>query len=1241
MAITVLQGTNNANLSSGIVPIHAALVPSPTGPVIAYFDGFQDAAYVYDVGAPKQPPVLLGTNPGWRAFCAGHAFLNDGRWVIAGGVVDQNVPHHGPYHDSGPRECEMYAPFARAYSPIEDMNFQPGGDHGGGRWYPTVLTVTNGEVLAVAGHPFIGKAIEWNEKGEPIAWDTAGMDDYVYAPGEGPRHNNNTPERYSPTRDRWTLLTAESSSHDNQSPDEYPRLHLAPSGHVFFSTIAKGDLRFYDPYSGTYDGTTVSGGSSKYHQGSAFSSVLLPVLPGDLKNVWVLACGAANTEKINIASGSPAWEAAGASVLGKDRVNVSAVILPTGSVFVSGGEVTGGPETPAAELYHPPIDWDQLKYTTGPGQWEGTDTPQVKRGYHSVALLMPDGRVWIAGSTWSDWSQDEKRMEVYTPPYIQAGRVEITEAPPSVGYGASFDVELSSEVEISRVVLIRCGSVTHSFDSDQRYVVCRFRQTGDHLEVTAPEGPGIAPPGNYMLFVLDSQIENGHGRPCVRAAMIRVCDQECIPVNNVSTYSKLAVKALKVAGKAVFPDAVWLFLENFLPHEANYPTMPAISISWDSPAGPAVDPTLFSLKPKDPWSENDSLPPDVAQRFALRYDVQVSQDAFDQVNVQRDLFVRWDLGHFQCSTMLRLTTEPNPYMVDVAGGNPHWLSTDLRVFSVRAGATPPTGAPSLASGETPLDYLAKILGQYNGSPNESDHPFLDLKAGQESSALELRPTVGSQAVYNFAVAKVRYVGQGKDADDVRVFFRMFNTVGTALDFDSKTTYRRTGNGPGAVPLLGHVGSALVSIPFFETQRVTPGTKMPSQPPDTPRTLLAQGAAESVAYFGAWLDINQMQPHIPPLWVHDGPFQGLAEPYAPESILGLVRNYHQCLIAEVHFSGDPIPDAADPNTQLPGTPANNDNLSQRNLAWVPVGNPGGVATRTAQTTFVARPSGSAPTSSLMPVRIVPRSQVLRTRRLRRRGPDELIFDGSALPAGTRVTVYMPDVDVDEVLELAARRPSPVRLVRVDPHTVAFEPRSVAYLPLPGGRVAPIPGLISVELPPNIHKGEEYRLVIHQLSGERRRVIGTFQLEVPVFHEPELLEPEIVKLSVLKWILTRIPSVDPWLPVFQRYVGEISERVRGFGGDPDAVEPLPEAEGRPGDVVPGRPLVGKVSEVRYDCFGDFVGFVLSGCEGGPREFESREPGTERLVLRACRNRCRLEVAVDPDNEHRFLRITILCS
>jgi hypothetical protein len=86
MSITILKDADGNNLSSGIVAIHAALVPTQTGAAIVYF-GTEDQARRFDVDNLDQAPVQLSTKPGAEAFCGSHAFLNDGRWVVAGGVA--------------------------------------------------------------------------------------------------------------------------------------------------------------------------------------------------------------------------------------------------------------------------------------------------------------------------------------------------------------------------------------------------------------------------------------------------------------------------------------------------------------------------------------------------------------------------------------------------------------------------------------------------------------------------------------------------------------------------------------------------------------------------------------------------------------------------------------------------------------------------------------------------------------------------------------------------------------------------------------------------------------------------------------------------------------------------------------------------------------------------------------------------------------------------------------------------
>jgi hypothetical protein len=390
------------------------------------------------------------------------------------------------------------------------MNFQPGRDTGGGRWYPTLITLPNGEVLMVFGHP--------------SRTDT--------------RHRNSTPERYSPASNSWTLLPA--IAEDIPPPDvgpelNYPRLHVLPNGQIFFATPVNGN-RFYNPATGVFVGPTITPPPDPIYQGWFVTSVLLPLLPGDSYTPRVLLCGGSQPYRINLGESSPTWRVAGTRTgTAADRVreNLCAVILPTGDVFLSGGVEDSGSDLSdltavrEGEIYSPGIDWDRGVYISAE-IWVSTQEATVVRNYHSVALLMPNGRVWTAGSnkdgelTETDPNKPptaEKRIEVYKPSYdADPKRPDITASPASVIYGETFDIHTPQAASIQRIALIRAGSVTHAFDADQRYVGLVFNHIGgDRLVATAPPNGGVAPPGYYMLWLIDDA-----GRPCKLAKFIRV-----------------------------------------------------------------------------------------------------------------------------------------------------------------------------------------------------------------------------------------------------------------------------------------------------------------------------------------------------------------------------------------------------------------------------------------------------------------------------------------------------------------------------------------------------------------------------------------------------------------------------------------------------------------------------------------------------------------------------------------------
>ena len=1211
---------------SELVAIHAALLPTEPDGVVVYFGdwtggsggvGVQEATYTrlhhLDPDHPTPIEALAAdVLPDTDVFCGGQAFLADGRLLTAGGTFGWADAHggiHAPHYD-GERACWIYLPRAKRWVRAADLNFQPGSNSiGGGRWYPTLVSLENGEVFVVGGHPAADDSYPTN------------------VPDADKRHNNNTPERYSAGADAWTLMTADITAPAGlaYATDGYPRYRLLPDGRLFSDTAGKdsGDgglskKRLFDPYAGTWTGPDIGGLTTlpgAYDRGSACTSVLLPLLPPSYP-ARILACnsGDATAYRIDI-DDSPAWAATPSrtgSAAGRNRENGCATLLPTGQVLVTGGWPggSGADDTTTAtrqpELYTPGIDWGAGDFSdTGNEQWETIEEEAPnRRGYHSTTLLLPDGRVWHGGST-TTAEPLNKEIDVFEPAYVgQSGRPTISSAPDNIGYSMGFTVATNQANSIARVALMRCGSITHGFNSDQRYVGLQFAvEDSQHLTVTSPPDGRIAPPGYYMLWLIDDQ-----GRPCQRASFIRVSQQKLVVSADISTFSIHEVDALGTP--AQFFDALYVAADGFLPSEVTTPTYMLLYSSDNAPV-PGV--TASFGQPK---YEAGSQAADVAQRIV--YPVHLtftSTAAFDDIGEDQDFrtMIFWtQMEEFIGFVTLQLSKNPNPRMSD---GDPPWLSIDLRVYKTNPGATATADIehPPASEGEAgAYGYIQSVIAAYNDWQG-ADHPFDALSLSQESSRLELATEdVNGDPVFNYALARVRFrAPEGVNAADVRVFFRMWTTGWTALEYDVNASYRRMGDGASAAPLLGLIGGEINNVPCFAQAR---SADMETQSDlHNRRTLHGADAAEVYGYFGCWLDVNQEVPRFPAKPTHNGPFSN-AEPGGLKSIQQLFRGLHQCLVAEIHYTLDPVLNGA--------TPGSSDNLAQRNILFDDSDNPGGFAAHLVHHTFELKPSPvSFAQTAAMATAPAPASAVAGAARLHH---DELAIDFGDLPRDSLVTLYMPQVDAGAIVRANARRQSPGNLRAVGAGAVMVKVTDIGFMPIPGPMEQTIAGLLSVQLPPGVPYGSVYTIVLRQISGRTSRVLGTTEFRIRVANAAELLPKALHNLSVLRHIAKAIPPANRWEPVFARYLGELEERVRAFGGDPGLAVPSPTGHPGGGDEL-GRPeccVAGRVRNLFYDCFGSFEGFELYTCDAIVR-FESHEKGIERLALLACRRELTLTV------------------
>jgi YVTN family beta-propeller protein len=464
ICLTVLPA--NANSTQGawstlrswpLIAVHAVLMPD--GRVLTYgtsATGQQTAIFIYDVWDPSQGldagHTTLPNQTGVDIFCSSQVVLPAGGQVFIAGGDNWTGTSTT---NTGNSDSNVFNYGSNTLTKSSGMNRA--------RWYSSSITLLNGETYIQGG---------------------AGGTDRPEIRG---------------TDGAFRLLSgANTSAFDFM----YARNFIAPNGQVFgFDSAGR---MYYVNTSG--NGLVTTAGQFSGPTGSDASTAMYR--PGKILH---FGGNSRNALVIDITSGSPVVTQT--QQVSTQRRLVNATILADGRVLATGGSLAWNEMTGVnynAEIWNP---------TTG--TWQVGPPESRARLYHSTAVLMPDASVLVAGGG-APGPQVNTNIQVYYPSYLYsagggfATRPVIEEAPGTVEIGETFDVEMGGSGAISRVVMIKTASVTHSWNMEQRFVELTYQQNGSSLRVQAPTRAADAPPGFYMLFAF-----NAAGTPAI-APILRV-----------------------------------------------------------------------------------------------------------------------------------------------------------------------------------------------------------------------------------------------------------------------------------------------------------------------------------------------------------------------------------------------------------------------------------------------------------------------------------------------------------------------------------------------------------------------------------------------------------------------------------------------------------------------------------------------------------------------------------------------
>jgi galactose oxidase len=468
-------GTWSDRVSLPLVPAAAAALYNNKVLLWAGFDAYNwsigttyNQTVLFDLGTNTAGPLVTVSNTGHDFFCPGTAMLADGRLLVNGGATLERT--------------SLYDPVANAWSRSGDMKVARG--------YNADAVTSSGKVFTIGG-----------------SW---------------PSYNGQDKkgELWSSSSGSWTALNGIPST-PMVAPDPYGPYRgdnhawlFGVAGNKVFHAGPSAKMNWFDTTgSGSYTSAGNRGTSAYAMNGNAVMYDVNRILTLGGAPAYDEAAASNRAYTIDITSGVKVTQTGSMT---HARAFANSAVLPDGKVFVSGGQsfayvFKDGTATLAGEMWNPST-----------GTFSLMAAASIPRTYHSISILLPDARVLVGGGgLCGSCETNHPDLQYYSPGYLftpsglTASRPVITSAPITATYNAQINVTASGGV--TRFVLVRMGSVTHSINNDQRRIpVTISSQSGTSFTLKTPATSGIATPGYYMLFGLDAS-----GVPS-KAAIIKI-----------------------------------------------------------------------------------------------------------------------------------------------------------------------------------------------------------------------------------------------------------------------------------------------------------------------------------------------------------------------------------------------------------------------------------------------------------------------------------------------------------------------------------------------------------------------------------------------------------------------------------------------------------------------------------------------------------------------------------------------